>query len=91
MIGTEAIEVLEIKPIAKGNLKAFVKIRLGDIVINGVRIIQQAGQQAWVSCPQQTVERDGEKSYFPIIQLSKPLKLEMQTKVLAAWEREQIR
>jgi hypothetical protein len=45
------VEVLEIKPIENGNLKAFVKLKIGDVVFHDFRIVQQAGQKAWVSAP----------------------------------------
>lgn len=47
------IEVVSLRPITgAGNLRAFASIKVGPIVINDVRLIQQPGQKAWSSPPQ---------------------------------------
>ena len=63
------IEVIDIKPIiGRGNLKAFVSVRIGAIEIHGLRIVQQPGQRAWVSMPQvESCDRDGKKCYAPLV------------------------
>lgn len=77
------IIIEKIKPIDKGNLKAFVDIKLGDsIVINGCRIVQQPGQKAWVSMPQNEVEG----KYYPVVKiLNKTIKEEIEKAILNEW------
>jgi hypothetical protein len=41
------IEVLEVRPVNAGNLKAFAKVKLGCVVIHGCRVVQQDGQRPW--------------------------------------------
>jgi DNA-binding cell septation regulator SpoVG len=83
-----SIEVLAIKPLAKGgNLKAFASVRLGGVVIHDCRVIQQPGQRPWVSLPQREYEQDGQKKYSVIVELNESLKREVSRLVLAEWER----
>jgi DNA-binding cell septation regulator SpoVG len=79
-----AIEVLEVRPVpGAGNLKAFVKVKLGCVVISSCRIIQQPARRAWVSLPQQ---KSGDK-WYPTIEISNRAVLDqVREAVLAAWE-----
>ncbi len=84
------IQVERIIPIRKGNLQAFASITLGAMRINSLRIIQQPNQSAWVSLPQsEKVGEDGQKSYFPIIQIPKEMQDQIQKVVLEEWQRGQ--
>lgn len=80
------IQIIEIKPINQGNLRAFVKIRLGDITLNDFRIVQQAGQRAWVSVPQATwTDQGGKLHYKPIIELPANVKGQISRVILQRW------
>lgn len=82
------IEVLKIKPIAKGSLRAFVSVKLGGVTVHDCRIVQQDGQNAWVSMPTREYQgQDGKKKYAPIVELSDTLKAEVNRVVLLAWEK----
>jgi DNA-binding cell septation regulator SpoVG len=83
------VEVVALKPLNnKGNLRAFASVRLGGVVINNCRIIQQLGQRAWVSLPQQEyTTRAGERRYAPVVELNDNLKKQVCEAVLTAWER----
>lgn len=82
------IQVERIIPIKKGNLQAFASITFGDLRINSLRIIQQPNQSAWVSLPQsEKVDENGQKQYFPIIQIPRELQDQIQKVVLEAWQR----
>jgi len=86
--GRKSIEIVALKPLTnKGNLKAFASIRLGGVIIHDCRILQQPNQRPWVSLPQREFERDGQKKYSAVVELSDPLKREVSRLVLAAWER----
>lgn len=78
------ITVISIKPLNQGNLKAFATIKLGNaMTINGCRVIQQAGQRAYVALPQ-TKTDDGK--YWPVITADDPrFKDAVEELVLAAW------
>lgn len=80
------IQVIEVKPVNQGNLKAFVSIQLEDIVFHDFRIIQQAGQRAWVSVPQSSWKnQNGKTCYKPLVELPASLKEQVSKTVLDEW------
>lgn len=83
------IEVLSIKRQTNcGNLKAFVSIRLGGIEINGLRIVQQPGQRAFVQLPVVEYIRkdDGNRAFAPLVRIhDQTLDTTLRQAVLAAW------
>jgi len=79
------LEVVAIKPLAKaGNLKAFVSVRFGEVIVHDLKIVQQPGQQPWVSLPQREYEKDGQKKYAAIVELTEPLRRDVSRLVLVA-------
>jgi DNA-binding cell septation regulator SpoVG len=82
------ILILAIHALTGGNLKAFVDVQLGpSVTIFGFRIIQQAGQKAWVSAPQREyTDQSGIKRYAPIVELTGNLKDRVEHAIMAAWE-----
>jgi DNA-binding cell septation regulator SpoVG len=84
----KSIEVLAIKPIQNTrNLRAFASVRIGDITIHDLRIIQQEKQKAWVSLPQREyVNSDGQRRFSAVIEVSEELKRVVSDAVLTAWE-----
>lgn len=86
-----AIEVLEVRCLTDGgNLKGFAKVKLGAVIIHGCRIIQQPGQRAWMSLPQQPARKkaDGSGSgWYPVVEITRrELMDQVRDAVLAAWE-----
>lgn len=84
----ENIEIIEVKKCSKdGNLKAFVDVKIDNILIKDFRIIQQKNQKAWVSVPQ-TSWRDssGGLSYKNLVELPKELKTDVEKAVLEYWD-----
>jgi DNA-binding cell septation regulator SpoVG len=86
---TAAVEVVSIKHVRKGSLQAFATVKIADkLTIHSLRIIQQDGQDAWVSMPQTEVPaRDGGKPrYFPIVEINdESLKKQITEAVLRSW------
>lgn len=87
-IWTERVHVDTIKPLANcGNLKGFATVKIGQdpaaptMIINGVRIVQQPGQQAWVSMPQ--TEKNGK--YFNVVWVTPDLKEAISSAVLGEY------
>lgn len=83
----DRLTVTKITPMKNdSNLKAFASVKLGNVLtIHDCRVIQQAGQQAFVSLPQRKDEASGK--YFYIVYPEDKLFSEaLQTKVLAAWQ-----
>lgn len=81
------IQIIEIKPsVSRGTVKAFVKLSLDGIVIYDFKVIQKAGQKAWVSCPQaEWTDKSGQKHYKPVVELPEALKTQVQTAILQKW------
>ena len=71
-----------------GNLKAFVSVNIGGkLTIHSCRIIQQPNQQPWVSLPQREwTDKDGNKHFAPLIEVSDKVKNAIQEAVLSTWE-----
>jgi DNA-binding cell septation regulator SpoVG len=84
-----AVTVDEIKRIERGTLRAFVTVTLaGKLRIHSVRIVQQPGQAAWVSMPQNEVksQEGGKSKYYPTVEVTdENLKRQISEAVLAAW------
>jgi DNA-binding cell septation regulator SpoVG len=78
------IQVIKVKALESGgNLKAFVDVRIGAVVIRGCRVVQQPGQKAWVSMPQ---TKSGEK-YYAVVEIeSEGLRNRVREVVLEHWE-----
>jgi DNA-binding cell septation regulator SpoVG len=85
---TTSIEVLELRRIDRGSLKAAVKVRLGPVVIHGVRIVQQVGGAPWLALPQTPArrKRDGSGSgWARVVEIVDPATSDqLQATVLAA-------
>ncbi len=80
--------VINIKTIPAGNLKAFVSVRVGPLIMHDWRIIQQSGQRAYVSPPQaEYVDAAGKKRFKPLLDCPKEWRDEIDKTILAAWER----
>lgn len=80
------ITVTRITPINSANVKAFASVQLGNtLTIHGVKIVQQAGQKAYVRLPDQKPP-NGER-WFPVVEsVDQQFMDAVQEKVLAAWQ-----
>ena len=84
------LSIMEIKRVANGgNLKAFVSLKFNDqITIHGFRIVQQDGQQPWLSVPQQEyTDKNGNKRYRQTVILEPGLRALVSELVLSEWGR----
>jgi DNA-binding cell septation regulator SpoVG len=83
---TDRIKIVSIHRTAQaGTIKAFATVLIGAAIeISGFKIIQQAGQRAWVAMPDRKREDTG--GYAPIIKcLDDQLKAAITEAVLVAW------
>jgi DNA-binding cell septation regulator SpoVG len=86
MNAADKIEIIKITPITTGgSLRAFVSVRIGALTVHDFRVVQQPGQHAWVSAPQKELNKDGNRKFFPVVELTEPLKKIVSDKVLEAW------
>ena len=64
------VEVLGLKSVeGVGNLRALASIRSRDLTVHCVRVVQQPGQRAWESLPQNERLGFGRTRYFPVLEL----------------------
>lgn len=83
------LEVLSITPVeGRGSLRAFVNLRLGDLILNDCRVIQEPGKHAWFSLPVLSYKTQyGTTQYRTFIQIvDENLKNRISEAVLSAWE-----
>lgn len=80
-----AVEVVNIRPVVNaGNLRALATVRIGPITLPGFRVIQQPGQRAWVSAPQ---EKGADGKWYPRLEITdRSLEGQVKAAVLQAWE-----
>jgi DNA-binding cell septation regulator SpoVG len=85
-----AIEVLAVSAVSAGSLRAFASVRIGpSLVVRKVRIIQQPGQRAWVSMPQERWDgADGQPRYTALVELSGTLRDRVTAAILQAAQRQ---
>ena len=83
------VTVTKITPVNKGNFKGFASVDIdGKLKIHSCRIIQQPGQAAWVSLPQnEWTDPEGNKKWFPVVEVPDNVKEAISAAVLRAWER----
>src|SRR5262249_3126314 len=85
----KTVEVVSIKHINKGSLRAFVTVKIADkLIIHSLRVIQQEGQQPWVSMPQtEAPQPNGAKpKYYSIVEIpDESLKKQVTEAVLRSW------
>jgi DNA-binding cell septation regulator SpoVG len=93
---TASIEVLELRRIeGHDNLRAFAKIKLGCVLIHGVRVIQQPNQRPWCALPRQPARKKADGAgagWFPVFEITNRDVLDrLRAAVLEAWAAHQSR
>jgi DNA-binding cell septation regulator SpoVG len=81
------IEIIALSAlVSAGNLKAMASVRIGpSLFVHKCRVIQQPGQRAWVSMPQERWEdREGKPQYTPLVVLTGSLKARVEAAILQA-------
>jgi hypothetical protein len=83
-----SITIINIKIIEKaGTLKAIVDFKLNQSEFYSWRIIQQEGQDAWVSPPQESWDgADGKKKYKPLIKFPQELMDKVSSILIGAYQ-----
>jgi len=84
------IQVMELTAIGKGNLKAMASVRIGpSLTLHKVRVIQQPGQRAWVSMPQEAwTGSDGKPHYAALVELTGDLRARVGQAILEEAQRQ---
>jgi DNA-binding cell septation regulator SpoVG len=84
------IEVLTLVAAGPGNLKALASVRIGpSLVVHKCRVIQQPGQRAWVSMPQECWDgEDGRAHYTALVELSGTLRTRVEAAILQEAQRQ---
>lgn len=63
------VEVIDLRLVQHGSIRAYARVKLGPLTIAGVKVIQQPGQRAWVRLPDQQ-GKDGR--WYPIVTCGSP-------------------
>jgi DNA-binding cell septation regulator SpoVG len=84
------IEILALSAVSAGSLRAFASVRIGPaLVVHKCRVIQQPGQRAWVSMPQERWEgTDGKLHYTALVEVSGTLRGRVEMAILQEAERQ---
>jgi DNA-binding cell septation regulator SpoVG len=84
------VEVLEVRRVDAGSLKAFAKVKLGCIVLHGCRVVQQDGQKAWVALPQTPLRKRADGSgggWMAVVEITnRQVMDQLRDAVLEAWQ-----
>ena len=83
------ITIESLKPISGGSLKAVAAITIGGkLRIGEIRIVQQPGKELLISMPARSVERGGQRTWLPTIELlDENLKAEVSTAILQEYSK----
>lgn len=84
------IEAFEFVPVEnRGALKAFCNLKLGHVVINDCRIIQEPYKRPWVAMPQISYKNQyGTVKYRSLVQITdENLRIQITHIVLTEWEK----
>jgi DNA-binding cell septation regulator SpoVG len=78
------IEVIAVSALSAGNLKAMASVQIGPaLIVHKCRVIQQPGQKAWISMPQERWEgADGQPRYTALVELTGSLKTRVEAVIL---------
>lgn len=81
--GNQNVEVVDFRRTSAGNVRAFASVRIGQLTLRNLKVVQQPGQQPWVSLP---AVRGKDGRWQPIAAASPELKELINSAVLAAWQ-----
>ncbi len=84
--------ITEVRPIeSAGSIKAVATVTfqtpLDEITVNGFKVIQKDTEEPWVGFPQNSVCKDGNTRYFPILEVSKKMKRQIADVILAEFRK----
>ena len=84
------LEILDIRLMPTGKpLRAFVDIRLGDLVIRDFRVLKEDGKRPYVKVPFVTYKtQTGQLKFKPIVVLPDEVRGEVDLAILNAYQRE---
>ncbi len=84
-----AFEVIDLYPVTEaGSLRAYLSIKIGPLVVHKWRLIQQDGQAAWLSPPQEiwTDQASGERRFKTLLDVPREWKPALANVAVAAWQ-----
>ena len=83
------IRVVALRTLPDGNVRAFVSVKIGPIVLHGFKVVQQPGQRAYVSLPQvEYNDASGKRRFSPLLELPDTWKNALQVAILEHWAQE---
>jgi DNA-binding cell septation regulator SpoVG len=91
MSRTYNIELQELKLLDNaGSLRALACVKIDDIEIHQFRVVQQDGQDAWVSVPQASWidSETGEKRYKNLVEMPSDLHYKVKKEIMNAYQKQ---
>ena len=84
------IDVIGIRRIDRGRLRAYADVKFGDgVIVRDFPIISGEGQRPFVGVPRRTWTEDGQKFHVPLVELVNGLREQVRDAVLARWADEE--
>jgi len=75
------MKIENMRKINKGTLKAFFDVDLVKVKIKSCKLVQQDGQAAWITGPDEKYEVNGETKYRKLVEFADK---DLQARILAA-------
>lgn len=82
------IEVVGIRHINRGRLKAYIDVRFGDLIVREFALIDGPGQQPFIGVPRKSWVEDGQRYYVPIVEFRNGLREQVRDLILGRWAEE---
>jgi hypothetical protein len=83
------VNVLEVRPVERGQLRAVARVRLAGCIAFECRILQQEGGDAWLGLPQAPIRKGGNGWTAAVAVTDPEVLAELREAVLAAWREAQ--
>ena len=81
------VRIDSVRLLPEGNLKAFVSVQIGPLIIADFRVIQQPAQSAYVAPPQAEYSRaDGTRGFKPLLSYPDSWKAAINEAVFIAYD-----
>jgi hypothetical protein len=83
--------VVQLTPTDSGQLRAFADVTLclgiGELTIKGCRVLHPPGQAPWIGFPQISYEREGQRKWKNVLDLSRGLKSKVTEAILMEFKK----
>jgi len=86
---TAEIEVIGIRRVDRGRLRAFADVQLGDLILRDFVILDGPSKRAFVAVPRRMWVNGGQRYFAPLIDFRNGMRNKVETAILLRWNQEQ--